>query len=149
MKVLLRNTIEKLGERGEIVNVADGYARNYLLPRRLAVPATPENFKQLEIEKQRLEKLAVQERAELDTLRERMASSSCTIVAAASPEGHLYGSVGARDISEALTRDGIGVAEHAVRIEEPIKEIGVYVVDLHLGHDLVAQTRVWVVAEEA
>ena len=148
MRVLLRNTIEKLGERGEIVNVADGYARNYLLPRSLAVPATPENFKQLEIEKQRLQKLAVKERAELEALRERIAASSCTIVAAASPEGHLYGSVGAREVAEALTREGFDIDEHGVRLDEPLKEVGVYVVDLQLGHDLVAQTRVWIVAEE-
>lgn len=149
MKVLLRNTIEKLGERGEIVNVADGYARNYLLPRSLAVPATAENFKQLEIEKQRLQKLARKEQAELEGLRDRVAASSCSIVAAASPEGHLYGSVGAGEIVEALAKEGFDIDERGVGLDEPIKEVGVYVVDLQLGHDLVAQTRVWIVAEEA
>jgi len=147
MKILLREKIEKLGERGEIVDVAAGYARNYLLPRRLAVPATSANYRQLELERARIAKLAAREQAELEALRDRLAATSCTIVAAASPEGRLYGSVGPREIAEALKQEGFNVDPKQVNLEQPLREIGVYVVEMELAHEMTADTRVWIVAE--
>ena len=147
MKVLLRDKVEKLGERGEIVEVADGYARNFLLPRSLAMPATAANYRQLEIEKGRIAKLAQREQVEREDTRKRLESSSSTIVAPASPEGHLYGSVGAREIAEVLNRDGFKIDAKHVNLDEPLKEIGVYVVEIELAPDAVAKTRMWIVAE--
>jgi len=147
MKVLLRETIEKLGERGSIVDVADGYARNYLLPRGVAMKATEVNFKQLEMERAQIAKRAEQELKALHALRDRISSISCTIAAPASPEGHLYGSVGEREIADALQRDGLDIQPKAVCIDAHFKEVGVYVVELDLGSDLTAQTRVWIVAD--
>jgi len=147
MKVLLREDVEKVGGRGEIVEVADGFARNFLLPRRLAVPATEANFRQLEMEKGRIGRLAAKERAEREADRARLEGTSVTVVAAASPEGHLYGSVGPREIADALTKEGVPVQEENVRLAEHIKEVGVYVVEVQMAPDLVAQTRVWVVSE--
>jgi len=147
MKVLLRESIDKLGERGEIVEVANGYARNYLLPRGLGVRATPGNFRLLEVERNRIAKKIAGERAEMGEAQERLESTSCTVVAAASPEGHLYGSVGAKEIAAGLAEGGLRVDPHQVRLEHPFKEIGVYVVDVELAEGLVATTRVWIVAE--
>jgi large subunit ribosomal protein L9 len=147
MKVLLREHIEKLGERGEIVNVANGYARNFLLPRRLAVAATAANQRQLEVEHERIAKLAAKEREDALALLKSLTDASVTLVATASPEGHLYGSVGPREIAAALTQEGFEVTEHQVKLDDPFKETGVYVVDVELSPDLKAQSRVWIVAE--
>jgi len=95
MKVLLKEKIEKLGERGEIVDVAPGHARNYLLPKNLAVRATEGNFRQLEMERAKIAKRAAEEQAELQKRCEQLEGMSCTVNVTASPEGHLYGSVGA------------------------------------------------------
>lgn len=147
MKVLLRESVDKLGARGDIVDVADGYARNYLLPRELAVQATEANFRQLEIERQRIARLAEKEQAERRAAVEQLENSSCTIIAAASPEGHLYGSVGEREIAEALQESGVDVKPADVRLDEHFHEVGVYLVEVALGPEDVATTRVWIVAE--
>ena len=147
MKVLLREEIEALGQRGEIVDVADGYARNYLLPRRLAVPATTASFRQLEMERARIARLSEREKQERSAIQTRLETTSCTLVAAASPDGHLYGSVGPRQIAAALADEGFDVDEHCVQLDEPLKEIGVYIVDLRLDKDTVARTRMWIMAE--
>ena len=147
MKVLLRETLEKLGERGEIVDVKPGYARNYLLPRHLAVPATEDNFKQLEVERARIGKRIVKERQEREALREKLETVSCTITMSASPEGHLYGSVGPQEIAECLVKEGFDVSEQHIKLEEHFKETGVFVVEVALAADLVANVRVWIVPE--
>ena len=149
MKVLLRETVEHLGTQGEIVDVKDGYARNYLLPRGLGVPATDTSFKQIEMERARIAKLIAKERTELEAARIRLESVSFTIVAAASPEGHLYGSVAGREIAEALAKEGFQVTEQHIKLEEPFKEVGVYIVPVALSPDLIASIRVWIVSETA
>ncbi len=148
MKVLLKENIDMLGERGEIVNVANGYARNYLLPRNLAVTATETNFKQLDIERAKIAKKTAAERVAKEAARDSLERTSCTVTASASPEGHLYGSVGPAEIAAALTEEGHEVGAHDVKLEHPLKEAGVFVVDVELASDLVATIRVWVVAEE-
>jgi len=147
MKVLLKENVEKLGERGEIVEVAAGYARNYLLPRNFAVQATETNFKQLEKERERLVRREQAERADLEAAREKLERTSCTLVASASPEGHLYGSVGAREVADAFAAEGFEIDAHHIKIEHPFKETGVFAVDVELTSDLVAQARIWIVAE--
>ena len=147
MEVLLRETIERLGQRGEIVDVADGYARNYLLPRGLAVVAASTSFKQLEVERARIAKKATAERAALEAVRDSLERTSCTVAAAASPEGHLYGSVGPAEMAEAFGEDGMEVDPRTVRLEHPLKETGVFVVDIELAPDLIAKTRVWIIAK--
>ena len=147
MKVLLREKVDKLGNRGEIVDVADGFARNYLLPRQLAVQATTANFRQLEIERARIAKQETQERAEKEAARDRLEATSCTILAPASPEGHLYGSIGAREIADALAKEGVQLDPKNVQLEQPFKEVGVYLVEVALDKDLAAKTRVWIVPQ--
>ena len=149
MKVLLKENIEKLGERGEIVDVAKGYARNYLLPRNLAVTASQTNFKQLEVERAKIAKKIAAERAAMETARARIERTSCTIMTAASPEGHLYGSVGPGEIADALNKQGNQIDARQVKLEHPFKETGVFVIDIEFAPDLAGKTRVWIVAEEA
>ncbi len=149
MKVLLKENIGKLGERGEIVNVAKGYARNYLLPRSLAVTATETNFKQLEVERAKIAKKVAAEQIEQRVVLDNIERTSCTVTATASPEGHLYGSVGPAEIAEALNKEGHEIGPNNVNLEHPLKETGVFMVDIELGPELTATTRVWVVAEEA
>lgn len=147
MKVLLREKIDKVGERGEIIEVKEGFARNFLLPRKLAVRATDENFKQLDAERARIERIKKRERVLLEESRAKLEQLSCTIVAAASPEGHLYGSVGPKEIAEAFSKEGVAITEHNVKLEQPLKETGVFLIELELGPDLTATSRVWITSE--
>jgi len=147
MEILLRKDIEKLGRAGEIINVADGYARNYLFPRRLATPVTQENLQRLEAEKRRAEREAERHRQALKDFAGRLEDTSCTIAAQATDSGHLFGSVAEAEIAAALREEGFEIDERAVHIEHPIKETGVYAIEIHLAPDIGATTRVWVVAD--
>lgn len=147
MKVLLREKVDKVGERGEIIDVKEGFARNFLLPRKLAVPATNENFKQLDAERARIERIKKRERVLLEEARAKLEQLSCTIVAAASPEGHLYGSVGPKEIAEAFSKEGVAIDENNVKLEQHFKETGVFLVELELGPDLKATTRIWITSD--
>jgi large subunit ribosomal protein L9 len=144
MKVILRENIESLGRTGDLVNVAVGYARNYLLPKNLAYTVTAENLKRIELDKKRqAEKERVQIR-EYSDLAKRIEETSCTIEAKASEEGHLYGSVTAQMISEALAKEGFEIEPRSIHLERPIKETGVFTVPVHLHSDVNAELKVWV-----
>lgn len=148
MQVLLRNTLEKLGKRGEIVTVKEGYARNYLLPKGIAVEIGANDLKLVETERRRLAKAAEQEMLEITELVEKLSAASVTITARANEEGHLFGSVGEAEIAQALSSEVIPVEPSAVRLEAHIKELGVYDVTIHLAGDKNVTTKVWVVGEE-
>lgn len=149
MKVLLKQNLDNLGERGTIVEVKPGYARNYLLPRNLAVIATDANTRQLEAERARLVRVAAKERAEMEEARKKLEGLSCTISAAASPEGHLYGSVGPKEIAAAFKADGVEITESQIKLEENYKEPGVYLVPVELAKGLEATVRVWIVPAQS
>ncbi len=145
MELLLMQSIEKLGLIGEVVTVRGGYARNFLLPLGLAVPVTKANVEQ--IEKARAEALAG-ERNRVDSLKEfaaSLAEASVTIEGRANEEGHLFGSVSAAQIAEALKEKGFTVDPKDIRLDAPLKEIGVFDVKIHLHSDVEALTKVWVV----
>jgi len=147
MQILLRKDHETLGKAGDIVAVADGYARNYLFPRKFATPVTQDNLRQLEAEKRRAEREAEKRRQALVELGKRLESVSVTIPAQATEGGNLFGSVAAAQIAAALKQEGFDVPDEAVRLEHPLKETGVYAVEVQLAPDVVATTRIWVVAE--
>jgi large subunit ribosomal protein L9 len=148
MEVLLRKDIDKLGAAGQIVKVTPGYARNYLLPRKLATPATADNLNRLEAEKRRAEREAVKAHEALVELGKKLESTSCTVTAQAAESGTLFGSVAAAAIAEVLRAEGFPmVDEKAVQLAEPIKETGVYAVKVVLAPDIEATTRIWVVAD--
>lgn len=148
MKVVLCQDVPPLGMRGDIVTVKSGHARNYLLPQGLAVVETEENIRR--IERERLKFLA-QEKArkkDLELLKDKLAETSCTIEAKASEEGHLYGSVNSQMIVEALQRENFDVDPRWVQLEKPIKELGVYEIQLRLHPEIDAVTKLWVVEAE-
>ncbi|MCL6506168.1 MAG: 50S ribosomal protein L9 [Bryobacteraceae bacterium] len=148
MQVILRQNIEKLGHRGDIVNVADGYARNYLLPRRLAVPATEANKKIVEQERQAHLRREARERGEAEELARLLAGVTVTIPQKAGEHDQLFGSVTAKDIAEALQKQNYVVDRRKIQLEEPIKQLGEYKVPVRLHKDVTAEILVQVVKEE-
>ncbi len=147
MQILLRKDHEPLGKAGETVTVAPGFARNYLFPRKIATPVTAGNLMQLEVEKRRAQREAEKRREGLVEAAKRLEALSCTIAAQATEAGTLFGSVAAAQVAAALRQEGFEVPDEAVRLEHPIKETGVYAVEVQLAPDVVATTRIWVVAD--
>ena len=145
MKVVLCDEIPSLGTRGDIVRVKAGYARNYLLPNGLAAIETPENIRRIEREKVKYLAREEERKAGLRSLKEKLADMSCTIEVKASEEGHLYGSVNAQMIVDAFEKEGVTLEQRWVRLEKPIKELGVYEIQLQLHSEIDATTKVWVV----
>jgi len=145
--ILLKKDVEKLGRRGEIVNVADGYARNYLVPKGFAVAANQTNLKQIEIERKRLEKEEELRIGVLKEFAEKLRAYSCTISAQANEEGHLFGSVTADMLAETLVKDGFSVEEKQIVLENPIKEVGVYTIPVRIEEDIQAEFKLWVVGQ--
>lgn len=146
VEVLLRRTVESLGRVGEVVRVRPGFARNYLFPQGIAVPPTPENLRL--VEKDKVAEAAVEaERAKARAeLAERLKDVSVTLDAKANPEGHLFGSVGPKQVADALVAKGFPIEERHVRLE-PVKQLGEYEVTLHLAPDVEPKVKVWVVEE--
>ncbi len=147
MQILLRENVANLGRRGDIVTVKNGYARNFLLPQGIAVAVKAGDLKSIEQEQARLVKAAERERMEVAALAERFVDASVTIVSKANEEGHLFGSVGPKEIAEALTAAVVPVDESAIRLESHIKALGVYDVPIHLSADVEVQAKVYVVGE--
>lgn len=145
IELLLIQSVDHLGKQGDVVEVKRGYAMNYLLPQGLATVAT-EHHKRM-VEKHKAKLLAIQHErlAGLRQLAERIAAQSITIEANANDEGHLYGSVGAPEIVKALKQHEVTLTADQVRLKGPLKELGLYTVDVHLGQEIESQLKVWVV----
>ncbi len=147
MEIILRDDVPKLGRRGEVVSVKDGYARNFLFPRKLALPATPGNRKQIEQEKAAHARREAKEVSDADALAGMLAGVTLTIAAKAGESDQLFGSVTAMDIAEALAVKGYNIDKRKVELEEPIKTIGEYQVPLRLHRDVIATVKVNVTRE--
>lgn len=148
MKLLLCKNIEKLGIVGDVVNVRPGYARNYLLPQGLATEPTEANIRALAEARRQAELERAKRRVELEALAERMKDVEVTIKARANEDGHLYGSVGQREIAAALMEEGFAVDPDAIRLLRPIRHLDNVAVDIRLGEDLTGSVKVWVVREK-
>jgi large subunit ribosomal protein L9 len=147
MKILLFRDIEKLGKRGEIVDVRDGYARNYLIPRRMAAQPTPTMYKELEIEKRRSAKIEAKLVSEAGEVAAKIgAVGSVTITVNTNETGALYGSVTPTMVAESLRDQGLKVEPKAVEIAEPIKTVGDYEVVVALHRDVKPKLKVKVVS---
>lgn len=149
MKVLLVEDIEKLGWLGDIVDVKDGYARNYLLPQGLAQTATEDNVKAIAEEKEKRAHERMAEREKLEKLCEEVNGAEAVIAEKANEQGHLFGSVTEKAIAENLQSQGFKVADKNVKMTEHIKEVGTYEITLRLAEDLKAKINLTVVAENA
>ena len=145
MKVVLRQDQESLGKRGDVVEVAPGFARNFLLPRRLALEATPKSMRMFEEEKKMEVIQKRRQKKESEDLAKKLAAMSCTIPVEAGEDEKLYGSVTSMDIAEALKEEGIEIDKRRVVLEEPIKSLGIYHVPVKFHPDITAEVKVWVV----
>jgi len=147
MKVILRAEIDRLGKIGDVVNVAPGYARNYLIPKKLAYLATPGNLKRIEFEKRRASQLAERQQEEAAKLAEKMKDLSLTFQVKVGEEDKLYGSVTSADIAEEAAKHGFEIDRRKILLEEPIKQLGVYTVGVRLHPEVSTEIKVWVVKE--
>jgi large subunit ribosomal protein L9 len=148
MEVILREDVDKLGSRGQLVRVANGYARNFLLPKRLAVAATDANKKIVEQERQAALRRDAKEVADAGELAKMMANVSVTIAQKAGENDQLFGSVTAKDIAEALERQNYTIDRRKIQLHEPIKTLGEHKVPIRLHRDVTADITVNVVKEE-
>lgn len=148
MELILKEDVKNLGERGELVDVKPGFARNYLIPKGLAIVATKASRRILEEEKRQREVRERKLKRDLRETAEELKNLSVTIVVQAGEEDQLYGSVSERDIAEAVSKEsGVEIKPRQVELEKPIKVLGVYTVTITLHADVEAQVKVWVVKE--
>ena len=147
MKVILKADIERLGKVGEVVTVAAGYARNFLMPRELAFEATEKNLARIEVDKKRYVKVQAKARLEAEALAAKLAALSLTIRQPAGESDKLFGTVTTMDIAAALEKEGFSIDRKQITIEEPIKSLGIYTVPVKLAPEVSAAVKVWVVRE--
>ncbi|HEX6316478.1 MAG TPA: 50S ribosomal protein L9 [Gemmatimonadaceae bacterium] len=147
MEVILRQSVEKLGAPGDVVKVSNGYARNYLLPRGIAVIATEGNKKQIEAQRQRLEAAEDTRREQAKEQAATLEQVSLTFSARVGEEGKLFGSVTVADIVQQLEALGHKIERRQVDLHEPIKALGVYRVPVRLHADVKPEIKVWVIKQ--
>ena len=148
MEVILRDDIERLGHRGQVVKVADGYARNFLLPKKLAVPATDANKKIVEQERQAHLRKEAKLKGEAEDLAKLMLGVAITIKQKAGEADQLFGSVTSKDIADALAARNYTIDRKKIGLDEPIKQLGEYTVPIKLHKDVTVDISVLVAKEE-
>jgi large subunit ribosomal protein L9 len=148
MEVILREDIDKLGNRGDVVKVAPGYARNFLLPKRLAVEATPSNRKIVEQEREAHLRKEAKLKSEAEDLAKLLSGVSVTIAQKAGENDQLFGSVTAKDVADALASRNFTIDRRKIQLEEPIKQLGEYKVAVRLHKEVTTEITVVVVKEE-
>src|SRR5271157_1359051 len=147
MEVILLENIEKLGSRGQVVKVADGYGRNYLLPKNLALAATPQNRKRMEQQRVRFLKLEAKEKGDAEDLAKLLQGVSVTLTRKSGEKGTLFGSVTAIDIAEKLALQGYNIDRRKIVLDSPLKVLGEYDVPIKLHRDVTAFVKVRVEGE--
>ena len=145
MKVILIEDVQKLGTMGEIVQVKDGYARNFLFPRKLAKSATDSNLKIIEGIKRKKVTALAKEKKLAEELRDKILLVSCTIATEAGEDDKLFGSVTAQDVALAFKEEGFSIDKRKIVLEEPIKKLGVYHVTVKFHPEVTGEVKVWVV----
>lgn len=148
MKVILRQDMDNLGEMGDVVNVKDGYARNYLIPRELVYYASEGAMKKLEVEKKQYRKRIAKEKEVAQDMSEKMSDLSISIAMKTGEEGRLYGSVTPQMIAQELKLRGFDIDRRNIVIEDAIKSLGVFDVKVKLHPEVIATLKVWVISEE-
>lgn len=148
MKVILKQDIESVGRKGDIVNVAQGYGRNYLVPKKLALEVTASNMKMIGIEQQSLKKKIEQERLSYQELIHKLNQVTLSFTRKAGEKDHIFGSVSASDIKEELDKLGFDIDKKKLILDEPFKRLGNYAVPIKVYHDDKAEIKVAVVKEE-
>jgi large subunit ribosomal protein L9 len=147
MEIILRETIENLGQAGQVVTVANGYARNYLLPRKLAYPATPGNLKVIESERQSLVRKEAKQKEDAEKLRQMVDQVEITIRRKVGEQKNLYGSVTNSDVADELEKKGFQIEKRKIHMDDHIKELGEYQIPVRLFKDVTAVVKLKVEAE--
>ena len=147
MKIILREDVEKLGKAGEVVKVKDGFGRNYLIPRKLAVLANVRNMKSLDHDRRTIETRAKKTRKTAEATAATLSAVSLILPAKAGEEGKLFGAITSRDIAEALGKAGVTVDRKAIQLADPIKQVGDYKVKIRVAADVFPEISVSVVPE--
>lgn len=147
MQVILREDVKSLGRMGDMVNVKEGYARNFLIPKGLAVEANPKNLKALEHEKRKIQEIAKKAKASAEDIASKVSRTTVTIKAKSGEEDKLFGSVTAMDIANALKKEGLEIDKKKIVLEEPIKRLGNYTVNVKIHQDVSAQLNIEIVKE--
>ncbi|MDD5356105.1 MAG: 50S ribosomal protein L9 [Candidatus Omnitrophica bacterium] len=144
MKVILRKDVDNIGKCGQVISVKDGFARNFLLPKGLALAATNDGIKQIEIEKKKTEHNKKIEKSKAEELSEKLKGLSVTISAEAKDDV-LYGSVTSADIAQALKEEDIEIEKQNILLEQPLKNLGIYEIEVRLHPEVNTKIKVWVV----
>jgi len=147
MKVILRKNFEQLGKVGDVVNVKDGYARNYLIPRQIAYQATPGNIRALEEEKKQILKKEAKELESAQKLASELEKISITIPVKVGEEEKIFGAVTHQMIADAINEKGFEIDKRKIDITEPIKALGIYTISVKLHPSVTASVKTWVVRE--
>ncbi len=147
MKVILKTDVKNLGQTGEIISVKDGYARNFLIPKNLAVEANIKNVKALEHEKRKIEEASKKVKSSAENLSSRLSEMILVMKAKAGEEEKLFGSITAMDIAEELKNQGIDIDKKKIQLDEPIKRLGSYSVNIKIHQNISAKLNVNVIAE--
>ncbi len=145
MEVILNQDVDKIGRAGSVVQVKEGFARNFLFPHNLAKPATPASLKKLEQDQQVRAAQYAQAKGESELIKQRLSELSLTIPVLTQGEDKLYGSIHAHEISEALKAEGFSIEKSLIDLAEPIKSLGIYEVPVKLHPDVVAKVKLWIV----
>ena len=145
MKLFLTKDVPNLGALGDVVTVKPGYARNFLIPRGMGVELARANLQWIEGQKKRVEAQEAERLANLQSLAESINGASCTLIARATEEGHLFGSVTAANICEQMAGEGVQIDPETIDLEKPIKELGIYNLNVHVHPEVETTIKVWVV----
>ena len=145
MRLLLKRNIPSLGTLGQIVEVARGYARNYLIPQGLAMEVSHANLQWFEAQKRRLIQQEEETKEKLRLIANEIEGTSCTVIARATEDGHLFGSVTQKDLAAHLSQEGFEVDAKSILLDKPIKELGIYKVTIELHPEVTSEVKVWVV----
>jgi large subunit ribosomal protein L9 len=148
MKVILQENVEGVGHLGDLLDVSDGYARNYLFPRKKALEANPRNVKALEHAKRVMAERAKKEKMEIEAFAKKISAVPLTMTAQVGKDDKLFGSVTAKDIAEGLAEKGFTVDRRKIQLGQPIKELGTFAVPIKLHHEVTASVSVTVVKKE-
>jgi len=147
MKVILKKDLDKTGVSGDIINVSEGYARNYLIPKGFAVTAEGGNLKNIEHHKKVIQDKINKERKVSEKIAEKLSAHSCTITKKVGEDEKIFGSVTTADIEAALSKDGFNVSKKNITIADPIKALGIYTVQVKVDAGVEANLKIWVVQE--
>ena len=145
MDVILLNDVERLGKQGAVVKVKPGFGRNFLIPRGLALPATPAHVRGVEERARAAQGKAQRMRKQAESLKQKLEAHSLTLKLTLGEGGSAFGSISVHDIAQALAQDTLPVDKAMIKLEEPIKSLGIYEIPIRLHHDVTATLKVWVV----